>query len=128
MGDLSDMRLVPGAEFSMGTDSVEFAGIVERTGLPDAGPLGPEYPSHVVRVASFYMDTIDVTNAGFVEFVRARPEWEASRVDPAGHNGRYLEHWSDGSPPEGLLDHPVTFVTWASAVAYCEWRGKRLAD
>ncbi|NNF28858.1 MAG: SUMF1/EgtB/PvdO family nonheme iron enzyme [Gemmatimonadetes bacterium] len=120
------MRLVPGAEFRMGTDSVEFDGIVQRTGLQDAGPLGPEFPAHFVRVDLFFMDTVDVTNAAFAEFVRARPEWGASGVDPATHNGRYLEHWSEGTPPEELREHPVTFVTWASARAYCEWRGKRL--
>ena len=120
------MRLVPGGEFRMGTDSAEFAGIVQSTGLRDAGPLGPEYPSHIVRLDAFYMDTVDVTNADFAEFTRAERSWQPSRADPSSHNGRYLEHWIDGNPPDELLDHPVTFVTWASAVAYCQWRGGRL--
>lgn len=125
-GAPSDMRLVPGAEFRMGTDSTEFEEIARRAGLRDFGPLGPEYPAHMVHVRDFYMDTVDVTNAAFAEFTEAQPQWSPSYVDPALHNGRYLEHWVNGAPPSELADHPVTFITWPSAVAYCEWRGKRL--
>jgi formylglycine-generating enzyme required for sulfatase activity len=51
------MVWVSGGEFTMGTD---FA------------PGGPdERPAHRVRVAGFWMDETDVTNAQFREFVEA---------------------------------------------------------
>lgn len=123
---IGDMQFVPGATFRMGTDQTELEGIRARTGLPTTRPLLPEVPAHRVSVADFLMDTFDVTNRQYQEFVAARPAWSKGALDPSRHNGRYLEHWASGRSPETLLDHPVTFVTWQAAAAYCEWRGKRL--
>lgn len=122
----SDMRFVGGATFRVGTDSAEVADIVAFTGLSGPDAIWSEVPSELVTVADFYLDTIDVTNAAFADFVEARPEWSRDGADPQLHNGRYLEHWSDGGPTGEQLTHPVTFVSWHAAVAYCRWRGKRL--
>ncbi len=51
------MRFVPGGEFAMGTDS--------GLGWPEEGP------SHTVRVAPFWIDEHEVTNAEFARFVAA---------------------------------------------------------
>jgi formylglycine-generating enzyme required for sulfatase activity len=51
------MRWIPGGEFSMGTNS--------SLGWPD------EKPAHRVRVAGFWMDETEVTNAEFRKFVDA---------------------------------------------------------
>lgn len=120
------MRLIPGATFRMGTDPTEIARVLELTGLTDDGPLQPEIPSHAVTVSDFFLDTVDVTNADYREFVAANPEWSRQHTDSSLHNGRYLEHWLEDGPPAAILDHPVTFVFWQAAVAYCSWRGKRL--
>ena len=77
-------------------------------------------------MADFYIDTYSVSNADYFRFVGAEPSWSREQLDPDSHNGRYLEHWQDGAPPPALLQHPVTFVTWQAAVAYCAWRDKRL--
>jgi len=58
--------------------------------------------------------------------VSAEPSWSKRQLDASRHNGRYLEHWPDGNPPDDLLEHPVTFVTWQAAAAFCDWGGKRL--
>ena len=58
--------------------------------------------------------------------LRVRPAWGKERLDSSLQNGRCLEHWLDGKPLADLLDHPVTFITWRAAVAYCGWQGKRL--
>ena len=117
---------MPGATFRMGTDMGELEKIQSATGLRSIEPLLPEVPSHDVTVADFYIDTFDVTNQQFAEFVEAVPNWSKEQADSLLHNGRYLEHWDGRHPPINLLEHPLTFVTWQAAVAYCEWRDKRL--
>lgn len=120
------MVFVPGGAFQVGTDSAELPGLQERFGVTRIELLLAERPRRSVDVESFHLDAADVTNAQFLEFVRARPEWSRGRADPALHNGRYLEHWRADGPAERDLDRPITFVTWYAAVAYCRWRDKRL--
>ena len=122
----SEMQLVRGAAFRMGTDLTELEAIRASTGVGSQEPFMAEVPSHSVSVSDFLIDAVDVTNQQFAEFVRAMPDWSKELADVSLHNGRYLEHWVDGYPPNDLLDHPVTFITWQSAVAYCEWKEKRL--
>lgn len=121
-----EMQFIEGGTFRMGTDPEELEAIRELTGLRSTAPLQPEVPSRQVSVGDFYMDTFDVTNGDFAEFVAANPEWSKSSINASQHNGRYLEHWTNGQPTAALVDHPVTFVTWYSAVAFCGWKGKRL--
>ena len=121
-----DMQFVPGAAFRMGTDQEELDKIKAATGLPTTELLMAEAPSRKVTVQDFYIDIYDVTNRQYADFIKAMPNWSKVGVDSALHNGRYLEHWVNGEPPKQLLDHPVTFVTWQAAAAYCKWRGKRL--
>jgi len=110
----------------MGTDPTELEDVRIATGMQSTEPLMSEVPGHDVTVSDFYMDLYSVTNRKFAEFIDDVPAWRKDRVDTSLHNGRYLEHWSGGSLPGAGLDHPVIFVTWHAAVAYCEWRGKRL--
>ncbi len=120
------MQPVPGATFRMGSSEGELEDIRRATGLRTVEPLLAEVPAHDVTIDDFLIDTYDVTNRDFADFVAANPEWRKGALDSSEHNGRYLEHWEPDGPPENLLDHPVTFVTWQSAVAYCASRGKRL--
>ena len=120
------MQLVPGATFRMGSSHADIQKSREATGLRTVQPLLAEVPARDVTVGDFLIDVYDVTNRDYADFVSANPEWREGALDDSEHNGRYLEHWTSGAPPENLLDHPVTFITWQSAVAYCNWRGKRL--
>lgn len=120
------MVFVKGATFRMGTDESELAAIADRIGLGTTRPLLPEVPAHETSVNDFYMDAYDVTNQDFLSFVGAVPEWRKQNLGADRQNGRYLEHWLDGRPDDGMFEHPVVFITWHAAVAYCEWRGKRL--
>ena len=42
------------------------------------------------------------------------------------HDGDYLKHWNGNNYPPGKRKHPVVYVSWYAAMAYAEWRGKRL--
>ncbi|HEY5937882.1 MAG TPA: SUMF1/EgtB/PvdO family nonheme iron enzyme [Kofleriaceae bacterium] len=95
--DGNEMVLVPGGAFQLGSH--------RRTVLLDR----------------FYLARHPVTNRMFQRFVEAtgyRP------TDPEA--GRFLAHFRNGICPKELLDHPVVFVSWTDARAYCRWAARRL--
>jgi formylglycine-generating enzyme required for sulfatase activity len=71
-------------------------------------PIGRDTATHgLVEVAAFELARTPVTNAEYAAFVA-----DGGAAAPA--------HWP--SPD----DHPVTFVDWFDASAYCAWAGGRL--
>ncbi len=83
--------------------------------------------SRPVQIRAFQLDRTPVTNAQFLDFVRAHPEWRRSKAKSLFVDQRYLENWrSDLAPPKGLARAPVTRVSWFAAQAFCEARGLRL--
>lgn len=81
-----------------------------------------------VAVAPFLLDARPVTNAEFLEFVRANPKWRRSRVSPLFADEGYLGDWASdlelgARAPAGS---PVVRVSWFAARAYAAWSGKRL--
>ncbi|NOX90973.1 MAG: formylglycine-generating enzyme family protein [Gammaproteobacteria bacterium] len=98
LGDAANnMVLIPAGEFIMGTN--------DR--LPDEGP------EHTVTLSAFYIDQFEVTNLQYKKFNEAT--W-----------GRSPRHWRNRTFPSGKADHPVVYVSWENADAYCRWAGKRL--
>src|SRR5689334_18913665 len=98
-------------------------------GSADFAPtLTPAPGVERVRVASFRMDRTPVTNAQFLEFVRAHPEWRRDRVVSLFADGEYLSHWTapEELGPQALAQQPVTRVSWFAARAYCAAEGARL--
>lgn len=82
--------------------------------LVDAGVFlcGPE--NEPVFVPAFYIDVFPTTNADYARFTAA-----------TGHPSP--RHWTrESTPPDGLQDHPVVFVTWHDATAYASWAAKSL--
>jgi len=109
------MVQIPGGAFSMGRDD---------------GPA-QEQPAHQVFLPTFYIDRNLVTVVEFTAFVQAK--------GPTGPHGEmYLDvydpdnriHQRDGvwSPEQGFEIHPVGEVSWFGAIAYCQWRQKRLPN
>ena len=93
---------IPAGPFTMGSD----------TGAED------EAPAHEVDLPAFKIDLFEVTNADFAKFVEA-----TGYQTDAEKEGR-TKNWR--SVAEGKGNHPVVFVSWNDAVAFCEWLGKRL--
>ncbi len=96
-----------------------------------AGTYRPAYPispsEKEIEVAPFLLDREPVTNAQYLAFVRAKPQWQRARVADLYSDRDYLAHWQDAlnlgtARPQG----PVVRVSWFAARAYCAWRGGRL--
>ncbi|MEW5959408.1 MAG: formylglycine-generating enzyme family protein [Chloroflexota bacterium] len=97
-----DMVLVPAGPFTMGQD----------------GDKPKNGPAHEVDVAAFEIDRFEVTNDEFARFAD-----ETGYVSYAEQNS--AKNWRDAFEAKGG-NHPVVYVTWNDANAYCEWAGKRL--
>lgn len=80
------------------------------------------------KVDDFLIDKYPVTNAEFLEFVKANPEWQRSNVKKIFADKFYLKNWESDTKPGKEInpESPVTFVSWFAAKAYAEWKGKRL--
>jgi sulfatase modifying factor 1 len=80
-----------------------------------------------VAVRPFALMTRPVTNAQFLAFVTAHPEWRRDRVPVIFAEPRYLEHWATPlSFDTSAADQPVTRISWFAAQAYCEAQQARL--
>lgn len=79
------------------------------------------------RVKRFLLDRTPVTNAQFLAFVAAHPDWRRDRVKRLFAEPTYLASWR--APLElgdVVADAPVVEVSWFAADAYCRAHGKRL--
>jgi eukaryotic-like serine/threonine-protein kinase len=77
---------------------------------------GDDTPRHRVYLDTYWIDQTDVTNEMFAKCVQAGKctfEIEQAATDIHFNNPDYAKH-------------PVVYVTWYQAVAYCQWAGRRL--
>jgi len=70
-----------------------------------------EAPATMIYLSAYYIDTYEVSNAQYTEFIKAT-DYPA----PA-----YWDHHKLNQP-----NQPVTGVNWYDANAYCHWANKRL--
>jgi len=92
---------------------------------PPAGK--PAAPRARVTVAAFDIDERAVTNAEYLAFVTAHPEWRRSRVRSLFADESYLRHWrGDLDMGESAAASPVVYVSWFAARAYLAAVGKTL--
>jgi len=96
-----DWAPVPAGEFLMGSDP----GVD-----PDAD--SDEMPQHPVKLDAYRIGRYEVTNAEYAQCVRATVCQE-----PAD-----LRRYQDAE----YAHHPVVYVSWFDAQAFCEWVGGRL--
>lgn len=97
-----------------------------------------EQPQFSMEIESFKLDRTPVTVDAFSEFVDdAGYVTDADKFTDAAvmqfGTGRWLLvsganwQWPQGpEAKEASPDHPVTQVSWRDAVAYCDWKNKRL--
>ena len=80
-----------------------------------------EYPNHEVELDAYAIDTYEVTNGLYLEFIRSTGHRTPSHpADPSKNL------WQGGLMPESIASLPVVNVDWFDAEAYCRWAGKRL--
>jgi formylglycine-generating enzyme required for sulfatase activity len=92
-----EMVLIPAGEFTIGSDA-----------SLDQDAIDGERPSHTLYLPDYYLAKTPVTNAQYAAFVQA--------------TGYHLpERWIGGQPPAGKGNHPVVYVSWHDAMAYCNW-------
>lgn len=88
---------------------------------------GADGAARRVTVQPFRIDAYPVTNTRFLEFVRANPRWQRSRVPSVFADSQYLRGWEgDESLSADIGEQPVTFVSWFAARAYCDSVGGHL--
>jgi len=90
-----EMVLIPTGEFLMGSELGAFVREAEQ-------------PQHTLYLSGYYLAKTPVTNVQYNAFVQAT-------------HRRRPKHWEGGEPPRGKDDHPVVYVSWDDAVAYCNW-------
>lgn len=83
-----------------------------------------------IQVKAFKLAETAVTNAEFLEFVKANPEWRRSKVNRLFADANYLRHWENdlsiGKSNQNIYNSPVVNVSWFAAQAYSKWKNKRL--
>ena len=84
---------IPAGAFTMGNDDPE-----------DSWVWGKTSPAHPLHLETYYIAHYPVTVAQFQVFV------QASGYEP-----------SDLDCLEGVPNHPVVYVNWQDAMAYCDW-------
>ncbi len=94
--DDSEIVYVPAGEFIMGSDEGD----------------SDEQPVHTVYLDAFWIDKYEVTNSQY------RKCMEAGACDVPSDTTYY-----DNAD---YAEHPVVYVSWNDALAYCQWAGKRL--
>ncbi|MEQ1772097.1 MAG: bifunctional serine/threonine-protein kinase/formylglycine-generating enzyme family protein, partial [Devosia sp.] len=98
--------------------------VIEEDGnemvLIAGGPFQMGSSRRTVLLDRFYIARHPVTNAMFARFM------EATGYHPGGEAARFLDHFRNGRVPPDLANHPVVFVSYLDAKAYCRWAGRRL--
>lgn len=110
--NLENMAHIPAGDFVMGSSDDE--------------AFIDEHPIHTVFLDEFYIDQYPVTNAQYKTFVDANPQWGKLDINKKYHDVDYLKHWHWNSFPRGEADYPAVNVSWYAAMAYAQWKGKRL--
>ena len=98
---VSEMVRVPAGEFMMGS--------------PEGVGEGDEHPQHKVYLDTFEIGKYPVTNEQYAVFVA-----DTGRTAPS--------YWQKGKVPKSKEKHPVVYVSWEDAAAYCQWLSEKTGE
>ena len=108
------MVLIPAGKFLMGSS-------------PKDGRVGftvgvDELPQHTVDLGAYFIDRYEVTAKQYGPFIEA-----TGRKPPGDPRFPEIYPWArEGGVPKEFENHPIIYVSWDDAEAYCRWAGKRL--
>ncbi len=93
-----------------------------------ASVLPADASSANIQIAAFRLRREPITNAEFLAFVQAHPEWRRDRIARVFAEPRYLAQWAaaDALGSDARPEQPVTQVSWFAAQAFCASEGARL--
>jgi len=94
----------------------------------DGDCYADESPRHEVWLSAYYIDTYEVTNTTYAEFLTWHGN-DCGGCECAEPGNLYIRVYETGgvwSVDSGYEFHPLVAVTWYGAKAYCESQGKRL--
>jgi sulfatase modifying factor 1 len=118
---LAALALAAAALPAGAADYRRIAGTTFQSVLPEA------LDSKSVTIGGYQLGRTPVTNAEFLAFVQAHPQWQRGRAAKLFVDEGYLRHWG-GATGLGTAapDAPVVQVSWFAADAYCAAQGARL--
>jgi serine/threonine-protein kinase len=107
------MVQVPAGPFWMGAN-VDSSPCTENAVDSTAEPN--ESPCHLVNVPAFQVDVYEVTVGEYADCVDEGP------CTLPSNTSLDVSNWQRA----GKEEHPINYVSWTQARAYCAWAGKRL--
>lgn len=114
------MAFVPSGTFQMGRDPAEMQTLCQTYHQPcPENTFTDSAPVHEVYLSPYFVDVYETTNADYTACLR---EGSCEHLEGLFYSASRPFYF--GNPTYD--DHPVIYVGWQDANAYCDWRGSRL--
>jgi toxoflavin biosynthesis protein ToxD len=103
---------IPSGKFLMGSTKEQAAQVTKEGGDDWKKWVEWEQPQHTVELSEYSIGKYPITNREYQAFVR-----EAKYKPPRG--------WDGDQFPADKGSHPVVYVSWDDATAYCKWLSEK---
>ena len=107
---------IPAGRYTIGTRSTDFEALMHLLDIPEKDRSGwrDEINDQPVDMPTCFMTRYPVTVA----------QWRAFCDDSLAHDSTFQV--GDARSLNGLANHPVVYVSWHDALAYCNWLTQQL--